>query len=308
VPDRHLFNRAALARDGRWADWRAVLDAIPEVEPGWVIENGVVHVGAPAADPSPVEHVLEALVPWRKGPWCVAGVGVDAEWRCELKWSRLAHHVELTDRRVLDVGAGNGYFGWRMLEAGADSVVGCDPMGLFITQHHLIESLAGCDRNALWATRLESLPMTLGMFDVVFSMGVLSHRRYQQAHHIAHLGGLFRRLTPGGWVVLETLVAPEESTSAGHWGDQVLTIQDRYARMRNVYALPSIETLVDWLTQSGFCWVEVLDQTQTTTQEQRSTEWMPYQSLVDGLSSNHPNQTVEGHPRPLRAMVMAQRP
>lgn len=307
MPCQKPFNHRRLARDGRYADWCALLDRLPPIEPGWAVHNGAVHVGAPTDDPGAIQTILQGLMPWRKGPWCVAGVDVDAEWRCDLKWARLSHHVDLSDRRVLDVGAGNGYFGWRMLDAGARSVVGCDPMGLFVMQHALIQALAGCDRNALWAERLENLPLTLGLFDTVFSMGVLSHRRYLEAHHMAHLGLVFRKLAPGGCLVLETLVVPNEATSPGHWGDRVLMIDDRYARMRNVYALPSVATLIDWLSQSGFGSVEVVDQTATTEQEQRATEWMPYQSLVDGLSVDDPERTIEGHPRPIRAIVLAMR-
>ena len=307
MPSRHSFNHRALVRDGRYTDWCALLDQLPPIETQWSVKNGVVHAGAPVEDSHQIESILRGLMPWRKGPWCVAGVDVDAEWRCELKWGRLAEHIDLAGHLVLDVGAGNGYFGWRMLDAGASAVVGCDPMGLFVMQHALIEKLAGCDQNQLWAARLEELPLTLGLFDTAFSMGVVSHRRYLEAHHMVHLGLVYRKLKPGGCLVLETLVVPKEATSMGHWGDRVMMVDDRYARMRNVYALPCVDTLEEWLIKAGFRSVCVVDQTITTEQEQRATPWMPHQSLIDGLSRIRPNETIEGHPRPMRATVVATR-
>ena len=49
-----------------------------------------------------------AFHPWRKGPFNVFGVAVDTEWRSSLKWNRIAGHVNLRERRVLDVGCGGG--------------------------------------------------------------------------------------------------------------------------------------------------------------------------------------------------------
>ena len=302
------FNEARLKKDGRYPDWTRLLQSLPTLAPQWQVVDGVVHVGEASAHPDQITSILEALIPWRKGPWCVAGVPVDSEWRSDWKWNRINQHVDLSHRRVLDVGAGNGYFGWRMLDAGAQSVTACDPTALFVMQHQLISQLAGEARHTMWACRLEELPLTLDDFDVVFSMGVLSHRRYVEAHHMAHLGLLYRKLLPGGDLVLETLVVPEEATAQQSNGDRVLIPDERYARMKNVYALPSMDTLACWLTRVGFAEIECIDLTPTTQEEQRATPWMPYQSLVDGLSAEDPTQTIEGYPAPMRAMVIAKRP
>lgn len=308
MPSLARFNEARLKTDGRYKDWLQLLETLPPVDPHWQVVDGVVHVGQPTQDLEQLSNILEALIPWRKGPWSVAGVAIDSEWRSDWKWDRMPPCLDLVGRRVLDVGAGNGYFGWRMLDAGAASVTACDPTALFVMQHQLLARLAGEPRHAMWACRLEELPLTLEGFDVVFSMGVLSHRRYIEAHHIAHLGLLYRRLLPGGDLVLETLVVPQEATERQANGDRVLIPKARYARMKNVYALPSIETLVRWLERIGFAEIECVDLTPTSQKEQRATPWMPYQSLVDGLSIEDPTQTIEGYPPPTRAMVMAKRP
>ncbi len=307
MPELSLFNDAQLKKDGRYSSWMAALSALPSVEPGWMIDDGVVCAGKPADDFDLFEKTLKGLMPWRKGPWCLAGVKIDSEWRSDFKWARIKPHLELDNRHILDVGAGNGYFGWQLLAAGARSVTACDPTTLFVMQHQLISKLARDDRHALWAARLEDLPHSLGPFDLVLSMGVLSHRRYLEGHHIAHLGFLYRKLIPGGDLLLETLVVPPEFASRLANGDEVLIPKERYARMRNVYALPTIDTLVSWLAEVGFADIRVADVTATTTEEQRSTAWMPHQSLIDGLSSDDGTLTIEGYPRPMRAIVLARR-
>ena len=86
-----------------------------------------------------------------------------------------------------------------------------------------------------------------------------------------------------------------------------LAPQGRYARMRNVHMVPDIATLCGWLEQAGFANATVVDITATTTDEQRATAWMPFQSLAHALHPTHPHRTVEGHPAPKRAFVLARR-
>jgi tRNA (mo5U34)-methyltransferase len=120
---------------------------------------------------------LQGLIPWRKGPFNLFGVHVDSEWRSDWKWQRVAPHLDLRGKRILDVGCGNGYYLWRMLGAGASSAVGIDPNWLFLCQF-LAAKLYLPDLPA-WhlPLALEELPGKLEGFDTVFSMGVLYHRR-----------------------------------------------------------------------------------------------------------------------------------
>jgi tRNA (mo5U34)-methyltransferase len=75
--------------------------------------------------------------------------------------------------------------------------------------------------------------------------------------------------------------------------------------MRNVWLLPTIAELSTWLRRCGFKDIEVIDRSITTTDEQRSTEWMPFESLAEALAPDDPTQTVEGWPAPHRAIVTA---
>ena len=47
-------------------------------------------------------------------------IDIDTEWRSDLKWNRIAGAVDFSRKTVLDVGCGNGYYGWRMLHSGTD--------------------------------------------------------------------------------------------------------------------------------------------------------------------------------------------
>ncbi|MEL0006468.1 MAG: DUF1698 domain-containing protein, partial [Luminiphilus sp.] len=90
-------------------------------------------------DLTTLEDALRGLHPWRKGPFELFGLHIDTEWRSDWKWDRLAGALEsLQDRRILDVGCGNGYHCWRMLGAGASEVIGIDPTPLFILQFKAI--------------------------------------------------------------------------------------------------------------------------------------------------------------------------
>ena len=92
------------------------------------------------AQQSALRSTLMALHPWRKGPFSLAGVVIDTEWRSDFKWKRLIKKiVPLTGKRVLDVGCGSGYHCWRMAGEGADLVIGIDPTPLFVMQYWALQ-------------------------------------------------------------------------------------------------------------------------------------------------------------------------
>ena len=233
--------------------------------------------------------------PWRKGPFEVLGVRIDTEWRSDWKWDRLKDHVELRDRSVLDVGCGNGYFGWKMLNAGARRVIGLDPFLLYVMQHEVIRRYAGPQSaNYVLPVGDDCLPARLEAFDVTFSMGVLYHR----TSPIDHLRSLCSALRPNGQLVLETLVIDNSNAT-------VLVPEGRYAKMRNIWFIPSVSMLELWLKRSGFRNVTVVDVTVTSTAEQRSTDWMTFESLPDFLDPTDAERTIEGYPAPRRAILTA---
>lgn len=195
---------------------------------------------------------------------------------------------------MLDVGCGNGYYQWRMLGAGAKYVLGIDPNLLFLCQFLAIKKYL--PELPVWMLpfTLDDFPQQSESFEVVFSMGVLYHRRSP----IDHLLELKDCLVKGGELVLETLIVEGDE-------QQVLVPQDRYAQMRNVWFLPSVAALKLWLKRAGYSNIRCVDISQTTTQEQRSTDWMTYQSLPEFLNPNDHNLTIEGLPAPKRAVLLA---
>ncbi|HAK35224.1 MAG TPA: tRNA 5-methoxyuridine(34)/uridine 5-oxyacetic acid(34) synthase CmoB [Pantoea sp.] len=245
-----------------------------------------------------IEKLLRNLMPWRKGPYSLYGTAIDTEWRSDWKWQRVAPHISsLAGRTVLDVGCGSGYHMWRMVGAGAQLVVGIDPMQLFLCQFEAVRKLLGDDRRAhLLPLGIEQLP-TLQAFDTVFSMGVLYHRRSP----LDHLLQLKNQLVSGGELVLETLVIEGDERD-------VLVPGERYAQMRNVYFIPSAAALKSWLEKCGFVDVKIVDYAVTSTDEQRRTSWMTSESLAEFLDPQDAGKTVEGYPAPLRAVLVATKP
>jgi len=272
-----------------------------------LLDHGLIEVGSAGqstlAQRTALQESLLHLHPWRKGPFRLHGVHVDTEWRSDWKWERVAPHIApLQGRKVLDVGCGNGYHCWRMAGAGAELVIGIDPTQVFHMQFEALQRLFSAVPAAAQTVArvvhlplgIEDVPPGLQAFDSVFSMGVLYHRRSP----IDHLQELRDILRPGGELVLETLVID------GHARETLLP-EGRYAKMRNVWFIPSVPMLELWLRRAGLRNVRTVDVTVTSLEEQRTTPWMHFESLADFLDPEDRNLTVEGYPAPRRAVVLA---
>ena len=252
----------------------------------------------PTLDEDSFEAALRQLMPWRKGPFRLGPVEIDTEWRCDMKWARLDHKISsLEGRHVLDIGCGNGYYAYRMIGAGARLVFGLDPTLLFVAQFAALSRYLPSEQISVLPLRLEELPAGRSVFDTAFSMGVLYHQRSP----LDHLRQIRSHLRPGGELVLETLILPGDEPMAR-------TPQDRYARMRNVWLLPTVPELRVWISRCGFRDIETIDVTGTTTDEQRSTDWMTFESLREALDPDDSSRTVEGWPAPQRAILKALAP
>ena len=290
-------------RYGDLPRWLQALAALPDLQ-ARDIHLDTARVGAVGKAPldsataTALREALQQLHPWRKGPFELFGVHIDTEWRSDWKWDRLAPALDdLAGRRVLDVGCGSGYHCWRMLGAGAAEVIGIDPTPLFVVQYWALRKYLQRDQAWVLPVGIEDLPARLQAFDTVFSMGVLYHRRSP----LDHLLELRDCLRPGGQLLLETLVI-EGGPGA------TLVPEGRYARMGNVWFLPSCATLLGWLRKLGYTQAQVVDVNVTSVEEQRSTGWMRFHSLADFLDPQDHDKTIEGYPAPRRAIVTARAP
>ncbi|MFK8078006.1 MAG: tRNA 5-methoxyuridine(34)/uridine 5-oxyacetic acid(34) synthase CmoB [Granulosicoccus sp.] len=293
-----VINQGHALKHGHLPRWEAAVDSLPKVaESSLSIQRGVVTLNGNFApeDETKLKDSLEGLIPWRKGPFQFGPVSIDTEWRSDWKWDRLEPHISpLHGKLVLDVGCGSGYHLWRMRQAGAKQVLGVDPSLHFLKQFEATQLYAQDAAVQFLPLPMEALPPNMGVFDTAFSMGVLYHRRQP----LDHLKELQASLSVGGELILETLIIPGDDSES-------LELNSRYANMRNIYELPTRLRLEEWVLASGFCDIRTVSVCETSLDEQRSTHWMPNHSLVNALDPSDQHLTIEGHTRPLRAIVIA---
>ena len=284
---------------GDYAKWSKIVDFLPDLHADEIDLKSAVKSDRTSplsgGEKQRIIHHLKQLMPWRKGPYHLFGIHVDCEWRSDFKWDRvLPHLAPLQGRTILDVGCGSGYHMWRMVGEGAKMVVGIDPTELFLCQFEAVRKLLNNDRRAnLIPLGIEQM-QPLAAFDTVFSMGVLYHRKSP----LDHLSQLKNQLVKGGELVLETLVVDGDVNT-------ILVPADRYAKMKNVYFIPSVTALINWLEKVGFTNVRYVDVATTTLEEQRKTDWLENESLIDFLDPNDHSKTIEGYQAPKRALILA---
>lgn len=302
LPDQ-IKNALSAVSHGDLPGWLSIVENLPDIPNCEVAFDEIrIRIGSTLNPNSEQRAVifdaLRKLHPWRKGPYLIHGVHIDTEWRSNFKWDRLSQQItSLENRTVLDVGCGNGYHCWRMAGAGAKLVIGIDPTLLSVVQFWTVRHFVGEAPVFVLPLTVESVTGRVSGFDTVFSMGVLYHRRSP----LGHLTELHEFLRGGGELVLETLVVD------GGEGYSLVP-ERRYAKMRNVWFIPTCPTLNLWLKRCGFTNIRLIDVTTTTTEEQRSTDWMRFHSLADFLNPSDSRLTCEGLPAPKRAIFIANKP
>ncbi len=274
--------------------WNSLLKQLPNVERvNPVIVGDAVSFNVEIN--KNITDILKSFNPWRKGPFRIGDIYIDSEWRSNKKWERVSKCINsLKGKTVLDIGSGNGYYGYRMLDEGAKIVVGLEPFILNVFQFLVVSHFSKLNTNIVLPFGIEDLPTNTQAFDTVFSMGVLYHRK----DPIEHLNTIMGVLKFGGEVVIETLIIDTQE-------NDVLKGMSRYAKMRNVWNIPSIGLMKKWMKRSGFKNIKLRDVTVTTVEEQRKTEWMTFESLSDFLDPRDSTKTIEGFPAPVRAIFTA---
>lgn len=271
----------------------------PEVSPaqnsdGWVHFSSIV--GKSESHQELVRRYFQQLMPWRKGPFQIDGIPIDAEWDCRVKWNRFESKLpDLTGQTVLDVGANNGYYLFRLAEKKAVRVLGIDPHPLYFKQFLALNQWLPQPSNIQFLPiGYESLPQLESQFDLILLMGILYHEK----NPLLSLQLIKEKLKTKGKLIVESIVIPGDAST-------VLFPRGRYAQMKNVYFIPSVGALESWLFKTGFKSVELLSVSTTNSDEQRVTPWSSAASLDDFLDPQDKSQTIEGYPAPERAVMIA---
>ena len=287
---------------GDFSKWLKHLDKISRYRSDHLNLSSYIEIGSEneisEGQKKDLANSLMQFAPWRKGPYKLFGIDLESEWRSDKKWDRLIGAIKpLKGKNILDIGCGNSYHLWRMLNEGASQVCGIDICEHYFFQFQAIRTMI---RNVSgihhFPIGLQQMP-DIAMFDTVFSMGVI----YHQKSPIEHLEKIRKLLKPDGELVLETLYVSGDVNT-------VLTPADRYARMGNIWFIPSIDLLCLWLKKLGYREIEVHNVNRTDHDEQRATGWSCSESLDDFLDPADPGRTVEGYEAPRRVIITAVSP
>ncbi len=278
----------------KWFEWKnikPIKEALNkfEVKNAKYQLNDIIEIKTDEKLMPKIKDLALMLKPWRKGPFKINNLFIDSEWRSYIKWNSLKPHLKLENKDVLDVGGNNGYYAFRMLEMNPKSIEVFDPSPLFNLQFEFINKFikSNIEYKLLG---VEHIPYYPKKFDVIFCMGVLYHRR----DPVEMLKWLKEGLKKGGEVILDTLII--------EGNEEVALSPMRYAKMKNVYFIPTLKTLYNWIKRANFSEIEFIGKRYTTTNEQRKTEWIEGESLENFLNKDE-TKTIEGYEPPLRCYL-----
>ena len=242
-----------------------------------------------------IVQTAKKLIPWRKGPFKIFDLEIDSEWQSNIKYNLIRPYFNLKDKIVADIGCNNGYYMFRMLEDCPKRLIGFDPSPLTLHQFEFINHFVKSDI-VYEMLGVEHLEFYNHKFDFIFMLGVLYHR----PDPVGTLKSLARGLNSKGEILIDTFMIDGD--------DEIcLTPNKRYSKIPNIYFIPTIPALKNWLERAGFENIEVLATTITTSQEQRKTPWSFDESLEDFLDPTDSSKTVEGYPAPKRVYVKARK-
>ena len=271
------------------APLKEMIDNLPEFKVDKIKLDNIIEISGDFDDKL-IYQTAKKLMPWRKGPFKIGNTFIDSEWQSFIKYNLLRPHFNLENKVVADVGCNNGYYMFRMLEDNPKKIVGFDPMALFNLQFDFINHFIKSNKLKYELLGVEHLPFYEEKFDTIFCLGVLYHR----SDPVNMLKQLKQGLNTNGEVILDTFIIEGE--------EEIALTPKRYAKMRNVYFIPTINALKNWAEIAKFKDFEVLEIKPTDLNEQRKTEWIEGESLNNFLNEDG-TKTIEGYPPPIRAYI-----
>jgi len=260
----------------------------------------VVTIGSPEElsrqDREKVYSALRNFMPWRKGPFDIFGIEIDAEWRSERKWNRVLPELpDMQGKIVADIGCNNGYYMFRMAHHNPKLVIGFEPYLQHYFAFKTLKAFAGCENLFSELLGVEHIALFKKSFDAVFLMGILYHR----SSPVEVLREIRTAMKPGGVLIVESQGIPGKEPWA-------LFPEQRYAKVPGTYFVPTGACLANWLSRAGFAEVKIFHKHPMSSQEQRRTEWMDFESYGDFIDKSDPSLTVEGYPAPIRIFARAE--
>ena len=265
------------------------------------LAGDVVHIGR-KSDLSEAEHgqvlqLMRSFMPWRKGPFSVFGIDIDAEWQSQRKWNRLLPEMpDLQDKVIADIGCNNGYYMFRMAAHCPKLVLGFEPYVQHYYTFSALNGFAGLDNLFVDLLGIEHLPLFPGCFDVIFCLGILYHR----PSPIDALRDLHTALKPRGCLLIESQAISGEQSMA-------LFPEKTYAKVPGTWFVPTATCLHNWLARAGFTDIKCFCSHPMSSAEQRKTDWMVFESYEDFIDKQNPELTIEGYPAPWRVFFKATR-
>lgn len=261
----------------------------------------VVRIGQ-KSDLSASEHekvlqLMHTFIPWRKGPFSIFEIEIDAEWQSQRKWNRLLPEMpDLRGKVIADIGCNNGYYMFRMAAHCPKLVLGFEPYIQHYFTFSALNSFAGLHNLTVDLLGIEHLPLFAACFDIIFCLGILYHR----PSPIEALSDLRRALKPGGCLLVESQAIKGEESIA-------LFPEKTYAKVPGTWFVPTAPCLHNWLARAGFTDIKWICSHPMSSNEQRKTDWMIFESYQDFIDKENPALTIEGYPAPWRVFFKATR-
>lgn len=240
---------------------------------------------------------LQTFCPWKKGPFELFGITIDAEWRSDWKWERILPHISsLKNRKVADIGCHNGYFMFRMVAQQPELVIGFEPFAKHFWNFQLIQNIVQQKMLMFELLGVEHIHYYSQFFDTIFCLGIL----YHHTDPIALLRKMRQALAPKGEIIIDCQGIPGDLPVA-------LTPRKRYAQARGIWFLPTQSCLENWIGRAGFSDLNCFFAEPLSVVEQRRTSWANIDSLSNFLNPEDPSLTVEGYPAPWRYYAIARK-
>lgn len=280
--------------------YREPLQSINHLKAKWHDFSGdVIRIGQPDEIEDDVRQqileVMRGFMPWRKGPFNIFGIDIDAEWRSERKWNRLLPELPpLKGKLVADIGCNNGYYMFKAAHHQPRFVLGFEPYVHHYYAFQALNDLAGQEHLAVDLFGVEHVHLFPDSFDVIFLLGIIYHR----PSPVDTLRDILTALKPGGTLILESQAIPGEEPVA-------LFPEQTYAKVPGTWFVPTGACLYNWLKRTGFSDIQLFCQHPMSSDEQRKTDWMTFESYEDFIDKENGELTIEKYPAPWRVFFKA---